>query len=290
MDKLEICKQTRKIASDSLYEALKKLLKSKKPISEVMLRDAWLFEMRKNKNVFPDGWYDPPPHGIIVLFAADNNTKRLDFKSARPKEFWPRDDVFLDRKKGIALLYSSPVDKESGIIGDFEMTIYFGKNKIIKNQLKTNLNIIYKTFEELKKDMMLSEICLIGSRLLKQSKLENIVYSISDPASTNLGHTIPFSYEKMTFQERKILKAGDKNWEKLREVITKKRKYVSTIESLKFSPPIAITVEPRSKIKNKKDSPLIAFHGIMFFKENGKKELQTNFDKIFKLVGMDYMS
>ncbi|EKD85763.1 MAG: hypothetical protein ACD_37C00630G0007 [uncultured bacterium] len=290
MDKLETCRQTRKIASDSLYKALAKLLKSKKPISEVILRDAWISEMQKSKDIFPEGWYDPPPHGIIILFATDNNTKRLNFKSARPEEVWPRDDIFLDRKKGIALLYSSPVDKKSGIIGDFEMTLYFGKNKIIKNQLKTNLDIIKKIFEEAKKDMRLSDICLIGSKLLKQNKFVNIVYSVTDPTSTNLGHTVPFSYEDMNAKERKLLKLGGKNWKEFRVMISKKRKFVNTIESLTFKAPIAVTIEPRSKIKNKKDSPLVAFHGIILFKENGEKELLTNFDKIFKLVGMTYMS
>src|SRR5436853_4201407 len=105
MDKLEVCKSTRKIAADSLAKVLKKLLKSKKPISEVMLRDAWLFEMRKNKNIFPDGWYMPPPHGIMVLFADEKNVQRFNYKSARPNETWPRDDIFLDLKKGIIYCY-----------------------------------------------------------------------------------------------------------------------------------------------------------------------------------------
>ncbi|MEK9175998.1 MAG: hypothetical protein AAB520_00990 [Patescibacteria group bacterium] len=289
MDKLKICKQTREIASGALYKTLKKLLKSKKPISEVMLRDAWLLEMRKNKNIFPDGWYDPPPHGIIILFATDKNVDRLNFKSARPKEFWPRGDVFLDRKNGIVLLYSSPVDKKSGIIGDFEMTLYFGKNKIIKNQLKTNLGIIYKIFEDTREGIKLSDICLCGTKLLKKNKFVNIVYSVLDPTTTNLGHTIPFSYENMTSQEIRILKSGNKNWERAYTMISKKRKFVNRIESLKLKSPMAVTIEPRSKIKNKKDSPLVAFHGIMLFKENGENELLTNFDKIFKLAGMNYM-
>jgi hypothetical protein len=289
MDKLKIVKETRKSAADSLFKTLKKVLKTKQPISEVEFRDLWLLEMRKNKKIFSEGWYDPPPHGIIVLFGTDKDVKRLNFESARPEEFWPRDDIFLDQKNGIALLYASPVDKKSGIIGDFEMTLYFGNNEIIKNQLKTNLDIIYKTFEEVKEGMSFSDVCLTGSKLLRQNKLVNIVYSISDPTSTNLGHTIPFSYEGMTSKEKDILKSGNKNWKELRVMIGKKRKFVNTIESLKIKTPMAVTVEPRSKIKNKKDSPLVAFHGILLFKENGKKELLTNFDKIFKLVGMTYM-
>jgi hypothetical protein len=289
MDKLKICKQTRKIAADALYKTLQKVLKLEEPISEVMFRNLWLLEMRKHKNIFPDGWYMPPPHGMGVLFATENNIDRLNFKSIRPKEYWSRDDVFLDLKGGIVLLYFGPIDKKSGIIGDFEMTLYFGKNKSIQNQLKTNLDIIYQIFKNTNQDMMLSDVYKYGNELLKKKKLVNIIYSISDPTNTNIGHTVPFSYEDMGFQEMKILKSGEKAWEKVCAMISKKRKFVNTLETLKIEPPMAITVEPRSKIKGKKESPLISFHAIILFKENGKKELLTNYDRIFKLTGMTYM-
>jgi len=289
MDKLKICKQTRKITADALYKTLKKVLKSKKPISEVSFRDAWLLEMRKNDSIFPDGWYTPPPHGMGVLFATENNIDRLNFKSIRPEEFWPRDDIFLDRKKGIVLLYAGPVDKKSGVIGDFEMTLYFGKNENIQNQLKTNLDIIYQIFKNAKPDMMLSDIYAYGNTLLKKNNLVNIIYSVSDPTNTNIGHTVPFSYENMTVQEEKILKSGNKTWEKVCKMISKKRKFVNTVEDLKIKPPMAITIEPRSKIKGKEESPLISFHAIMLIKEKGNRELLTNYDRIFKLTGMTYM-
>jgi hypothetical protein len=289
MDKLKICKQTRKIAADALYKTLQKVIKSKKPISEVAFRDAWLLEVRKNKNIFLDGWYTPPLHGMGVLFATDENVERLNFKSIRPKEFWPRDDIFLDRGKGIVMLYFGSVDKKSGVIGDFEVTLYFGKNKIIQNQLKTNLDIIHMTFEYTKQGTKLSEIYTRVNKLLKKNKLVNIIYSISDPTNTNIGHTVPFSYEDLTVQEKKILKSGKKNWKMVCEMISKKRKFVNSVESLIINPPIAVTIEPRSKLKGSRESPLISFHAIMLFKENGRKELLTNYDKIFKLCGMTYM-
>jgi hypothetical protein len=72
-------------------------------------------------------------------------------------------------------------------------------------------------------------------------------------------------------------------------MISKKRKFVNTVEDLKIKPPMAITIEPRSKIKGKKESPLISFHAIMLIKEKGNRELLTNYDRIFKLTGMNYM-
>src|SRR3989344_4419463 len=97
LNKLEICKQTRKFAADSLHKALKKLLESNTPISEVMFRDAWLSEMRKDATIFPDGWYDPPPHGIGIVFGTISEPDRINFPVLRKEKFWPRNDVFLDR-------------------------------------------------------------------------------------------------------------------------------------------------------------------------------------------------
>lgn len=142
IDKFEICKATRKIAADALYKTLKKLRASDKNISEVMLRDEWLAEMRKNRNIFPDGWYLPPPHGMIVLFADEDHVERFNYKNARWESSWARDDIFMDRKTGIIFCYASPVDKKSGTIGDFSLTLYFGKNPEIKQLLQYCLKLI----------------------------------------------------------------------------------------------------------------------------------------------------
>src|SRR3989338_9581860 len=101
MNNLDICKQTRKAAADSLKNAFEKVLNNNQPISEVDLRDMWLLELRKHQEIFPDGWYTPPPHGIGVLFGTPENTKRINFPTLRTKDYWPRDDVFLDKKDGI---------------------------------------------------------------------------------------------------------------------------------------------------------------------------------------------
>ena len=135
MNKLTICKDTRQIGAKALASALTQLLNQNNPISEVLLRDVWLMELRKYQSVFPDGWYEPPPHGIGVLLGTDEDIERVSPKSLRIHDYWPREDIFLDRKKGIIFVYISPVDKNTGIIGDFGLTIYFGKNLNIRNHL-----------------------------------------------------------------------------------------------------------------------------------------------------------
>src|SRR3989344_173445 len=119
--KLEHCKLVREIAVKALYDALSESLN--RPLSETGLKNLWLVNMRETELVFPSGWYSPPPDGIGVLFGTIGNG-RTNFESLRAQEMHPRDDIYLDKQEGIVYVYASPVHRESGIIGDFGMTLY----------------------------------------------------------------------------------------------------------------------------------------------------------------------
>jgi len=290
IDKLEICKQTRKFAAQSLYIVLKKLLKSQKPISEVILRDIWLSEMRKNKNIFPDGWYTPPPHGMIILFGDDKNIQRFDYRNARQEESWPREDVFLARKNAVIFCYASPVDNVTGIIGDFGITLYFGNNADMKQLLKTCLRINQDTFQFAKIGMRISEVTIFAEKQMDKYGMTNQIISYSDKTLKNIGHSIPATNEGWTDKEKKILSVGLKNWISAKDVISKKRFFVNAKEQIKIKPGVAFTIEPRPKVIDKPNLPSsLNYHTIAIFKENGEKELLTNFDDLFTLAGMSYM-
>jgi hypothetical protein len=283
---LQTCKLTRKIAADSLFSALSYLLK-KKNVSEVDLRDKWLEEMNKNNFIFPEGWYSPPPKGICVLFGTDSDNKRLNYESLRPEEMWPRDDIFLNQKEGIIYVYASPVDKKTGIIGDFGMTIYFGKNKLIQKYLSICYGINKKIYEFIKVGMPFSEIYKFAEEIIKKHGLYNKITSITDPAATNIGHTIPppsSSWEKneqIIFESEQI--------KDIKKIVSSKRKFVSSIEKFKIQGDMSITIEPRPRVCNKPEIPMISYHNICVINKNERIELLTDFEKIFQLVGMDYM-
>lgn len=290
MDKLEICKQTRKFAADSLHKVLKKLLESNEPISEMMLRDAWLAEMRENKNIFPDGWYTPPPHGMIILFATDKDTERFNYKNARNEVTWPKNDIFLDKKNGVIFCYASPVDKKTGMIGDFGITLYFGDNDEIKQLTKDCLYLDKEIFDYAQIGIKISEVAVFAEKRIHAYEMTNEIISITDKFATNIGHGIPTSNENWNAEEKQILQEGDTDWESTKDMISKKRFFVNNNESLVIKPQIAFTIEPRPKVVNKPHLPSsICYHTIALFKESGEKELLTDFDDLFTLVGMDYM-
>lgn len=290
IDKLKICKQTRKIAADSLYTVLKKLLYSNKPISEVMLRNAWLKEMQKNKNIFPEGWYQPPPYGIIILFADDQKIERINYKSARPEDKWSRDDIFLDSKNGLIYCYASPVDKETGVIGDFGITLYFGKNLEIKNLLKKCLELDKELFAYVNVGMTLGDLSTKAEELMKKDGMGTDATPITDLGELVIGHTIPNAYENWNSEEKLLIKDREKNWLAIRDIISHRRINIKKNESFIIKKDDAVTIEPRPKIIDRPYLPTaLSYHTIALFKKDGSKELLTGFDELFTLAGMSYM-
>lgn len=286
-NRLEICKRTRKIASDALYETLETLLKENKPISEVRLRDIWLKNMRRNKSIFLDGWYDPPPHGIGVLFGSASGNSRCNYKTLRSDNIWPKDRVFLKDENELAYLFASPVNQSSGIIGDFGLTIYLGDNKTVQEHIQKCLKINYEIFEYIQTGMAFSEIYEFAEELFKRYKVINEVSSTTDLTGKDLGHTIPCSHKDWSEEELKILHGND--WRMITNMISKERIFVNSVEKTTYQNYMAITLEPRLTVIDNPEIPIVSFHTIILIDGNGNKELLTNFDEIFRLVGMDYV-
>ena len=286
--KLQITKETRKIATDALFQTLKKAL-AKNLISEKQFRDLWFEELRKSPKIFPNGWYIPPPSGLIVLFATSKNPKRVLYPSMRPEETWPKNNIYLDKSDGILAFYASPVDRQSGIIGDTEVMVYLGKNKEVRNTLKSTININKEIFEFVKIGQKFSEIAKFANKLITRKGFTNNILSTNDPQSTNIGHTIPATYEDWTTNEKNIILQGDQEWEKVCYLISNKRVFLNEAQDFKIQAPMAFTIEPRLRLNNRPNLPSAWSHSIVFFDKNGAKELLMGFDKIYKICEAEYL-
>src|SRR4030042_4530690 len=111
---MNVLKRTRRITEDAFEKSFEEALDSKERISEKEFAKRWLAEIGKSSEVFPQGWYQPPPAGIGVLFATDEDTERISFRSLRYRKYWPRDDVFLECEKGLIMVYFSAVERNTG--------------------------------------------------------------------------------------------------------------------------------------------------------------------------------
>ncbi|MFA6106159.1 MAG: M24 family metallopeptidase [Patescibacteria group bacterium] len=288
--KIEICKRTRKYAQESFFKVMRKILTDNLKVSEAGIRDMWLFELRKNEAIFKDGWYSPPPHGIGVLIGTDNDGEesRLNYKSMRPEEIWPRDNIYLNTKNGLIYAYASPIDKKTGIIGDFGMTLYFGKKKEIVDHLISCYRIVQEIYEYVKPGLAFSEIAGYAKDLISSRGLNNEIEARTNPSpADDVGHTIPFIMEEMTEKEMEILKS--ESCDKIKSMISEKRIFVRASEVQTVKNGMAFTIEPRPRVVNNTKIPMVSFHSICAIGENGEKELITNFNELFQLAGMGYM-
>lgn len=293
MDKdqrIEICKQTREYTQKSLYKVIQKILEENLSPTEAEIRDMWLFELRKNDDIFKDGWYSPPPNGIGLLMATDNDGEdsRLNYKSLRPEKIWPRKDIKLNLENGIIYAYSSPVDKKTGIIGDFGITLYFGEKKEIINHLVLCRKIVQQVFEYVKIGLTFSDIAKYMKGLITMYDLNNLIECKTSPSSADdVGHTIPFIMENISRKEMEILKS--ENHDEIKRMISEKRIFARASEDQVVENGMAFTIEPRPRVVNNPKIPMVSFHSICVIHENGEKELITNFDDLFDLAGMGYM-
>lgn len=275
-----------RIAAETLEQSLREVLPGTQPISEVELCNLWLKKIRKHTSIYPDGWYVPPPHGMFVQFGTTDKPDRVNQTSNRIPKAWPRSDIFLDRQEGIISAYASPVDRTSGLIGDFSITLYFGDNADIHSLLKQTLDMDIALYKKLKVGMEYATLAKECAKYMEKHNMYNAIASVNDPAGTNIGHTIPASEKGWSQAELKIFKAGD--WEAISNLISRKRLFISTLEHTRITETCAHTVEPRPLVIDRPDLPMVNFHTMVVW-QGGHKQLVTCFGDLFRLAGMDYM-
>ena len=125
-----------------------------------------------------------------------------------------------------------------------------------------------------------------GLSLFEKYKVTNLVYSATDPMNFDFGHTIPWTYELMSKEEKLILE--EDNWDNLKNMISKKRRFVNSAQTLKIQETFAFTIEPRLKSIKNEDLPTASFHLIIAFK-NGLKSVNDNFTELFEVFNMKYL-
>lgn len=276
-DLIKTIVNTREIASQVAVKSLINI----DNVSEVELREKILSEIAAHHDLFPQGWYAPPPSGVGILFDISPFT-RLQFKSLRNPESYPnKQSIF--KKESVGIIYFSPVDKNTDMIGDIGFTIYNGDNEKIKQHIKKCFSITKKIAEYAKVGMKFSELYFYAQDLLKKElKIVGWMTTTSDPnLGINLGHTIPGSFENN-------LNFGD-SFDEIQETIKNNRIYINQVENFVIPETCAFTVEIRLADVGNPDLPNAFFHFIVTF-DKGQKAILENFENIFKIANMDYMN
>jgi hypothetical protein len=275
-ERLKLVEKMRHFSSDTL---LKTFLTASDHVSELEFSQAWLKRLREDESLFPEGWYQPPPSGAVVLFGQPPMFERLQFSSLRAQEYWPKSTYYLN-DGSLVYAYYSPVDRESGLIGDMAITLYRGSAPAVREHVIAALQITADVVEYAEVGMPLAALYAFGTERIRKAGLINRTVSITDPHGIDIGHTIPWSYDTQTDQEEDVLKGSDKS--KIWKMISSKRRFLDSTNDLIIAPNMAFTVEPKVASKS---LPTVSFHIIVKFL-NGEKRVISGYRSLFNHFGM----
>ncbi len=277
---LDIVKQSKLQTGQSLAQALKTL--GEKPFSEQALSRVFKSEIAADSAFYEDGWYDPPPGGVISLFGKpEDNYTRICEPSFRPEHMWPRDDLLYNAEDMIAV-YASPVHRETKIIGDFGLTLYKGSNIELRTHCENVLHGALHIAGQAKPGMAFRELYAFGMAHGESLGFSNEIGSPTDVTGTNIGHTIPLSYKS---DPTHTVIAQAKSFEDIREALRTGRKFINSVETQKIEPDMAFTIEPRFSCP---PLPQTWFHLTVIFSQ-GEKQICHGFEPVFEAFGIDYL-
>jgi Xaa-Pro aminopeptidase len=248
--------------------------------SEADLATAWLAALRRHSDLYHDGWYDPPPQGVIALFGEKHdNYNRMCQSSFRPPKMWPR----AERRRNpetIVAAYASPVQRQSNLIGDFGLSLYGGTDPAIRKHFERVLETTLAIATQAEVGMPLCDLYQLGMRHSAAQGFANNIESSSDQTGTNIGHTIPLSYASDPTCENVKNTAS---FPAIREALRHGRKFVNALETQPIEPDFAITIEPRLSTAT---MPNTWFHLTVVF-ENGRRRICHGFRPVFEQAGME---
>lgn len=234
----------RKKAFNSLNNTLVQLY-GKNNVSEKDFKELWQKNLIKEKDIIADGWYNPPPKGMSILFG-----NRVSFDSLRNTYNWANDTI-INWNENLLYAYCSPVDRGSGIIGDIAITLYFGDNKDITNHIKNCHDAVLEVFNQLNNVESSKELFDLSQRVFSKYKLKNCIISKTDNTPLDLGHTFP---------RLNIPTLNNELTENEKQEISKSRKFINENTDWKFTEGIQFTIEPQLISAEYQDLPQISQH------------------------------
>lgn len=288
LERFVACRYTRNAAVQSCFHTLQKVLHIKGKVSELRFKNIWFKKLSRIKNIVSNGWYDPPPDGIGVLFGGENDFVRVNYSTLREKDYWPKADIYFS-KEGLGYIFTSPFTFVNAvpIIGDFGFTFYLGNHRKIINHFKKCYLTMHQLTDIIEVGMEYRQLYKEALKLITENSLMNNITSTTDVAGTNLGHSIPFMDRNPADEENKLLMVEDE--EMIHKVINKARIFINKSEDFKIGANSAFTFEPRLISAKDSSLPMCSFHMIVQFIKK-KKIVLENFTSIFNLLGMNWLT
>ena len=178
----------RSLAYQTFCETLNDLI-GKPKVSEKRFRDEWLAKLRGQPQLTTNGWYDPPPHGMGILFGSDTAAQGFSCSSLRSPERWPSDNV-IDWPRGLMYAYCSPVHIPSGLPGDFGVTLYFGSQRRVLMHFAKALELANIVLTSITSNTTSRALFRFSQDTFRTANMRSNVASITDTVPVDLGHSL----------------------------------------------------------------------------------------------------
>lgn len=209
--------------------------------------------LRQNPEVTQEGWYSPPPNGIAVL-AARPPYSRLNYRSLRDPENWPSNNILTE--DSVITCYISPVHRNSLVIGDFGGTFYFGNDARLHRHIGRCELMVQELISIFHQGMTFDQIYRNAQEVFHNHKMTNQpAESKTDPAGTNLGHTVPFAFPGEGLRPEL---SGENS-----KIISNSRQFLSEGSSIRLPNQGCFIFEAQLRDNNNPTLPTILVHRIV---------------------------
>ncbi|HEX3732312.1 MAG TPA: M24 family metallopeptidase [Mycobacteriales bacterium] len=250
--------------------------------NEVELRDAWHARLAADPTTCAEGWYMPPPHGIVLALDTSPRFERLQTPTFRPESTWPSTQRHL-ADGSLLSVYCSRVHRATGAIGDIGCSLYRGTDPALRNHLHNIWRATSRIAEEVRLGIAFRQLYGRAMEILREHNLVNDIYSTHDGSQTNIGHTVPWSYETIRRNERLVLAGGSP--QQVADLVSGRRRFISPTETLEITQDMVLTIEPRPR---RPGLPPAWFHLVVGF-ERGRRIIVTEFEPLFETYDMQYL-
>lgn len=244
----------RAIGFETFKETLTELF-GQAQVSESKFGDAWLRRLNRYDHLSINGWYDPPPNGLAVLFAKSGAPERLAFESLRLPRYWPSDQI-IDWADGLLYAYCSPVDLTTGALGDFGVTLYFGSDTAVRQHFAKSYHATRGILESIRPEMSSRTLFEISQRTFDAAHVTNTIASITDTVPLDLGHTLPVL-------PTSSLRKGRELQVETRQMLRTSRKFISVASDWPLRDARWFTVEPQLVSSDRPGLPQISYHYVV---------------------------
>lgn len=244
----------RRLAFDS-FEATLGELYGRRGVTEVTFRDAWLDRLRATEQLTSNGWYEPPPLGMAVLFGHDEDPRRVSFKSLRLPEYAPGATEMV-WNQGMMYAYCSPLDRTTGLACDFGVTLYFGRRPDVREHFKRAFSATAAILQEVGPHTRSAALLHRSQDIFREAGLLNTIASVTDSVPLDLGHSMPLLSPEELVNTRVL--TGSQQ-QRLRDA----RRFISTSADWALSEEHQVTIEPQLVSAHRADLPQVSFHYVV---------------------------